>query len=166
MGYKSLSLQSGQACGQRWSNPVWLPKLWGQVMLPPLVMLTLGTPFCKESKWSHKRATFRCSGDNHSQRWPQLTAWSDKPQQIPAPGLRAASTDPEWNRDKPSPQTFTQIANLVIYFLKICIYLFLESWEGREKEEWNTDVWEIHWLVASCTLPTGDLAHNTGMCPD
>ena len=30
----------------------------------------------------------------------------------------------------------------------------------------NTDVQEIHPLVASPTPPTGDLACNTGMCPD
>ena len=39
--------------------------------------------------------------------------------------------------------------------------LFLERREGREKEG------EKHQcVVASCALPTGDLARNPGMCPD
>ena len=42
-------------------------------------------------------------------------------------------------------------------FLKIFIYLLLEKGEVIEKEkETNITVW----------LPTGDLAHNPGMCPD
>ena len=44
-------------------------------------------------------------------------------------------------------------------FLKI-FYLFPERGEGREKRE------EKHQSVASCTPPTGDVAHNPGMCPD
>ena len=41
-------------------------------------------------------------------------------------------------------------------------YLFLERGEGREKEwERNINVW----LPPMCP-PTGDPAHNTGMCPD
>ena len=52
-------------------------------------------------------------------------------------------------------------------FLKDVIYLFLDRGEGREKErERNIDVQEVHQWVASCMLPTGDLAHNPGMCPD
>ena len=39
--------------------------------------------------------------------------------------------------------------------------------EGRQKErERNINVWMKHWLVASCTPPAGDLAHNPGMYPD
>ena len=46
-------------------------------------------------------------------------------------------------------------------------YLFLERGEGREKDrERNIDVREIHQSVASRTPPSGDLAHNPGMCPD
>ena len=42
-------------------------------------------------------------------------------------------------------------------------YLFLERWQGRENErERNINVQS----VASRTLPTGDLDHNSGMCPD
>ena len=57
------------------------------------------------------------------------------------------------------------------YFLKDFIYLFSGRGEGKEKEkekekERNNDVWEKHWLVVSCSLPTGDLALNPGMCPD
>ena len=52
-------------------------------------------------------------------------------------------------------------------FLKDFIYLLLETGEGREKErERHINVWEIHWLVASHMPPTGNLAHNPGMCPD
>ena len=41
------------------------------------------------------------------------------------------------------------------------IYLFLERGREGEREE------EKHQCVAvSCTPPTGDLAHNQGMCPD
>ena len=44
-------------------------------------------------------------------------------------------------------------------------YFFKER--GREGErERNTDVREKHQLVASCMLPTGDLACNPGVCPD
>ena len=48
------------------------------------------------------------------------------------------------------------------YFLKDFIYLFLDRWEGREKEwERNINVW----LPLTC--PTlGNLAYNPGMCPD
>ena len=41
---------------------------------------------------------------------------------------------------------------------------FLER-KGK-KEVGERDVWEKHWLVASCVPPTGDLAPNPGMCPD
>ena len=46
-------------------------------------------------------------------------------------------------------------------FLKDFIYVILERGEGREKEG------EKHQrVVASRAPPTGDLAHNPGMCPD
>ena len=46
-------------------------------------------------------------------------------------------------------------------FFKDFIYLFLERGREREREE------EKHQcVVASCAHPTGDLAHNPGMCPD
>ena len=42
------------------------------------------------------------------------------------------------------------------HFLKIYLFTFREKgWEGDK-----------HWQVASHTPPTGDLAHNPGMCPD
>ena len=51
--------------------------------------------------------------------------------------------------------------HLISYFLKDFIYLFLERGREREREE------EKHQcVVASCAHPTGDLAHNPGMCPD
>ena len=47
------------------------------------------------------------------------------------------------------------------FFLKDFIYLFLERGEGREKEGGETSMY-------GCLLstPTGDMAHNPGMCPD
>ena len=52
----------------------------------------------------------------------------------------------------------------VVIFLKN-VYLLLETGEGRVKErERNSNVLEIHPLVASC-MPPRDLACNLGMCP-
>ena len=49
----------------------------------------------------------------------------------------------------------------VSFFLKDFTYLFLERRKGREKDR------EKHrYLVASHVPPTGDVAHNPGMCPD
>ena len=45
-------------------------------------------------------------------------------------------------------------------FLKDFIYFIFKEGERRR----NMDVWEIHRLVASLVPPTGDLAHNPGMC--
>ena len=52
-------------------------------------------------------------------------------------------------------------------FLLFLRFLFIfRGRERREKErERNISVWEKHWLVASCMLPTGDWTHNPGMCP-
>ena len=48
------------------------------------------------------------------------------------------------------------------FFLRCYLFIFRQR-EGREKErERNINVW----LVAPHTPPTGDLAHNPGMCPD
>ena len=44
-------------------------------------------------------------------------------------------------------------------FLKDFIYLFLERGEMRERGK-------HHCVFASHVPPTGDLARNTGMCPD
>ena len=47
----------------------------------------------------------------------------------------------------------------IIWFLRDLIYLFLERGGGREKErERNINAQNKHWLVASHTPPTGDLA--------
>ena len=57
-----------------------------------------------------------------------------------------------------------------LYFAVCCwnfTYLFLERLEGWEKErERNNNLQEKHGSVASHMPPTGDLAHNPGMCPD
>ena len=47
------------------------------------------------------------------------------------------------------------------YVFKDCIYLFLERGKEGETEEKKHQC-----VVASHTLPTGDLAHNSGVCPD
>ena len=50
--------------------------------------------------------------------------------------------------------------NKHVYF-KDFIYLFLERGKGGEREG------EKHQcVIASCAPPTGDLAHNPGLCPD
>ena len=47
------------------------------------------------------------------------------------------------------------------FSFKDFIYLFIERGEGREREGKKQQC-----VVASHTPPTGDLAHNPGMCPD
>ena len=52
------------------------------------------------------------------------------------------------------------------FFFKI-LFVFLGEREGREIErERNSNVQEIHQSVSSHMPPTGDLAHNPGVCPD
>ena len=51
-----------------------------------------------------------------------------------------------------------------VSFLKILLTYFQR--EGKGRRERNMEVWEKHLSVASLTSPTGDLAHNPGMCPD
>ena len=52
---------------------------------------------------------------------------------------------------------------LKLLFFKDFIYLFLDRREGEEKErERNINVW----LPPHPAPPTGDLAHNPGLCPD
>ena len=50
----------------------------------------------------------------------------------------------------------------VFLYYKALIYLFLESGEGREKEEGE----KHQCVVAPLMPPTGDMAHNPSMCPD
>ena len=55
----------------------------------------------------------------------------------------------------------------LVFFLRFSIYLFLERGEEREKERnGNIDVPEMYQSVASFMPSTGDLACNSGMCPD
>ena len=50
-----------------------------------------------------------------------------------------------------------------VSFFKNFIYLFIFREKGREGEREG----EKHQcVVASCTPPAGDLAYNSGMCPD
>ena len=58
---------------------------------------------------------------------------------------------------------------ILVFFNKIFkrFYLFTFRGGGREEErEGNINGQEVHWLVASRSPPTGDLAHNPGLCPD
>ena len=65
----------------------------------------------------------------------------------------------------PSSTVFLEISlsktqlTIFYFFLKIFIYLFLEGKGGRKREKHQC-------MVASCAPPTGDPAHNLGMCPD
>ena len=48
------------------------------------------------------------------------------------------------------------------FFQKDFIYLVLDKGEGKEKDmERNINVW-----LPLAHTPSGDLAHNPGMCPD
>ena len=53
---------------------------------------------------------------------------------------------------------------IMIFFslLKICIYLFI----FRERREGEREGEKHQCMGASHMPPTGDLAHNPGMCPD
>ena len=50
--------------------------------------------------------------------------------------------------------------HIFIHSFKDFIYLFLEKGKGGREEE------KYQCVVAFCAPPTGDLAHNPGMCPD
>ena len=55
---------------------------------------------------------------------------------------------------------FAFLTNL--YFLQKIFYLFIFRERGRERERGE----KHQCVVASWAPPTGDLAHNPGMCPD
>ena len=57
---------------------------------------------------------------------------------------------------KPNPNFF---------FLRFYLFIFRERGREEGREERSINVWEIHRLVASCTL-TEDLACNPGTCPE
>ena len=62
---------------------------------------------------------------------------------------------------------FFSFSFFYFFIFKDFIYLFLDGGEGRKKErERNIDVWVIHSSFTSRIPSTGDLACNTGMCPD
>ena len=56
------------------------------------------------------------------------------------------------------------LCQTLFFFLFLRFYLFIFRERGREGERRR----EKHQcvVVASCTPPTGDLAHNPGVCPD
>ena len=51
-------------------------------------------------------------------------------------------------------------------FKRFYFFIFWERGRRKKEKERNIHVQEKHQLVASCTPPTRDLAHNLGMCPD
>ena len=65
---------------------------------------------------------------------------------------------PKFTASNPTVLCFNM--NSLNTFLKR-FYLFLGMRREEEREEE-----EHQCVVASCTPPTGDLAHNPGMCPD
>ena len=52
---------------------------------------------------------------------------------------------------------------MILYFLFLRFYLFIYRERGMEGEREGE---EHQCVVASHTPPTGDLAHNPGMCAD
>ena len=54
-----------------------------------------------------------------------------------------------------------------LFFKRFYFILFFRERgrEGKERQR-NICVQEIHWSVASCMPPTGNLVCNPGMCPD
>ena len=71
----------------------------------------------------------------------------------------------DWSSSRLSPSSERRMQGWCShssFFKKDFTYLLLERGEGREKERER----EKHQcVVASCAPPTGDLAHNPGMCP-
>ena len=62
---------------------------------------------------------------------------------------------------------FVEMSIQVLWLFFLRFYLFSERGEGKEKKkERNINVWEKHWLVASCPPPNGDPARNAGTGPD
>ena len=56
---------------------------------------------------------------------------------------------------------FLKMCLLFYYFLRFYLFIFREKGRGGEREG------EKHQcVIASHTPPTGDLAHNPGICPD
>ena len=50
--------------------------------------------------------------------------------------------------------------HLIFLIIFLRLYFIFREGKGRREREKHQCV------VASCTPPTGDLAHNPGMCPD
>ena len=53
-----------------------------------------------------------------------------------------------------------------LFIFKFYLFIFRERGEKEKEREKHIDVWKKHRLVASCTLPIGNLGYNLGMCPD
>ena len=70
--------------------------------------------------------------------------------------------DWEWNQPALSPLSPTPGRRACIpqFFLKSFFILFLERGRGEKERERNISMW------LPLVPPTGDLAHNPGMCPD
>ena len=91
-------------------------------------------------------------------------------QNCPPQGIRCAELPPENKTVLPAENggitTTRQNVEITLFLIKR-IYLCIFRERGKEGErEGNIHVQETHPPVASHTPPTGDLAHNPGMCPD
>ena len=62
--------------------------------------------------------------------------------------------------------TFTGKTKALNAFIFQRFYLFIFRGGKGWRKGSTDDVWEKHRSVVFCTPPTGDLAHNPGMCPD
>ena len=72
------------------------------------------------------------------------------------------------SKTKQGYQNLCQVQTFIkIFFFKDFTYFLLDrEGEGeREKHQYARNT-SVHWSVDYCTPPTGDLAHNPGMCPD
>ena len=66
-----------------------------------------------------------------------------------------------------SPLSPPRKLSVVLLFMDIHFFLRLYLFIFRQKDREGEREGEKHQcVVAPCTLPTGDLAHNPGMCPD
>ena len=94
-------------------------------------------------------------------RFPTTVHWvvgTGRPPFWPCPSSQNSDSAPNW----------FPCAKHMLFFKKDSIYILLGRGEEKEIERERNiiNVRELYWSVASCTSPTGDLAHNPGMCPD
>ena len=66
-----------------------------------------------------------------------------------------------WMWNQPVPHLCLSVWLDVVSFLRFYLFIFRERGKEREREGEKCQC-----VVAFCVSPTGDLAHNPGMCPD